>query len=84
MVQNRFSLVLVATERAKQLMRGEEATIVNSEGNKEVVVALREIAAKRFDIDDSEVLAIDTYKPWDRRAAAPEEDEMDDELPPEL
>lgn len=46
-VPNRFSLVLITAERAKQLMKGErpllDESVINK--NKEVVLALREIAA---------------------------------------
>lgn len=44
MVPNRFHLVQMAAVRTKQIKRGARA-LVASEGNKEVVVALREIAA---------------------------------------
>jgi len=43
-VPNRFHLVQMASIRTKQLKKGARA-LVASEGNKEVVVALREIAA---------------------------------------
>ncbi len=43
-VPNRFSLVLMASIRTKQLKRGAKP-LVDAEENKEVVVALREIAA---------------------------------------
>lgn len=43
-VGNRFSLVVVAAIRAKQLMRGARA-LVKAEENRSVVVALREVAA---------------------------------------
>ena len=43
-VNNRFSLVLMAGIRAKQLKRGARS-LVKAEENREVVVALREIAA---------------------------------------
>ncbi len=78
-VQNRFSLVLVAAERTKQLVKGREPLIVNSDDNKEVVTALREIAAGKFEIDESAVLADDRWKPVDRQSAPL----LDDELPPE-
>ena len=42
-VENRYELVHLASKRVKQLRDGQEAT-VNSK-NKEVVTALREIAA---------------------------------------
>jgi DNA-directed RNA polymerase subunit omega len=41
---NRFRLVLMASIRAKQLMRGARA-LVKAEENKAIVVALREVAA---------------------------------------
>ena len=44
-VPNRFSLVLVATERTKQLLKGEPSLIEDPRENKEIVTALREIAA---------------------------------------
>ena len=78
-VPNRFSLVLVAAERTKQLLKGAEPRINEDEGNKEVVMALREIAAGAFQVDQTAVLAEDRWKPINRRAAA----EVDDELPPE-
>jgi DNA-directed RNA polymerase subunit omega len=43
-VENRFSLVLMASIRAKQLRRGARP-LVKAEENRAVVVALREIAA---------------------------------------
>jgi DNA-directed RNA polymerase subunit omega len=86
-VPNRFSLVLVAAERAKQLLRGATPVIDMPDDNKEVVMALRELAAGAFDVDDSKVLAEDRWKPDHRREQpiddAPEP-ELDFELPPEL
>lgn len=78
-VENRFSLVLVAAERTKQLVKGREPLIQNDDDNKEVVTALREIAAGKFTIDESAVLADDRWKPVDRQTAPV----LDDELPPE-
>ncbi len=43
-VNNRFGLVLMVAVRAKQLKRGARP-LVKAEGNRDVVVALREIAA---------------------------------------
>jgi DNA-directed RNA polymerase subunit omega len=84
-VPNRFSLVLVAAERTKQLLKGAQARLDGDVENKEVVIALREIAAGEFKIDDSAVLAEDRWKPEDRRTApAAAHVEVDDELPPEL
>lgn len=46
-VPNRFHLVQMAAIRAKQLKKGARA-LVQSDENKEVVTALREIAAGRI------------------------------------
>ncbi len=43
-IQNRFSVVVMAAIRAKQLMRGARALVPAGE-NKHVVASLREIAA---------------------------------------
>lgn len=42
-IPNRFELVLVAAKRARQLFKGAKPLIASD--NREVVVALREIAA---------------------------------------
>jgi DNA-directed RNA polymerase subunit omega len=42
-VENRFSLVMVATRRARQLARGADS-LVAEENDKPTVIALREIA----------------------------------------
>ena len=44
-VTNRFELVMLASKRARQLFKGAEP-LINSD-NREVVVALREIAEGR-------------------------------------
>lgn len=43
-VENRFSLVLIAAERTKQLLHNYDPRVEGIQDNKEVVVALREIA----------------------------------------
>jgi DNA-directed RNA polymerase subunit omega len=49
-VDNRFELVLMASKRARQLVKGVEATIDNAEHqDKPTVLALREIAARKID-----------------------------------
>ena len=60
-IPNRFSLVLVAAERTKQLLKGEQCLIEDDRTNKEVVTALREIAARVVladlsDFDENEIL----------------------------
>lgn len=48
-VGNRFELVLLGARRAKQLLKGARP-LVDSD-NKEIVTALREIAAQKVRID---------------------------------
>lgn len=79
-VHNRFSLVLVAAERTKQLLKGAQPQVENMDENKEVVTALREIAAGRFQIDDSGVVGEDRWMPTHRQK---QPKALDEELPPE-
>lgn len=49
-VDNRFELVVMASKRARQLAKGAEPTLDNSEqDDKPTVLALREIAAGNID-----------------------------------
>lgn len=50
-VNNRFSLVIMATERTKQLLKGAEA-LISETGNKPAVMSLREIAAGKIYLVD--------------------------------
>jgi DNA-directed RNA polymerase subunit omega len=43
-VDNRFALVLLASQRAKQLIKGEKKPLLDKPKNKEAIIALREIA----------------------------------------
>ncbi|HMB57988.1 MAG TPA: DNA-directed RNA polymerase subunit omega [Arenimonas sp.] len=50
-VDNRFELVLMASKRARQLAKGVEPVLDNSEHqDKPTVLALREIASRRIDL----------------------------------
>ncbi len=48
-VPNRFLLTMIAAKRSKQLYKGAPPLIENRSGNKNVVLALREIAAGKID-----------------------------------
>ncbi|HSW94426.1 MAG TPA: DNA-directed RNA polymerase subunit omega [Gammaproteobacteria bacterium] len=52
-VANRFELVMLASKRARQLMRGSVDPTVPWENDKATVVALREIAAGHTDFSDA-------------------------------
>ena len=47
-VNNRFLLVMLASRRVKQLYKGSKPIIENKSSNKNVVLALREIAAGKI------------------------------------
>ena len=52
-VPNRFELVLLAAQRARNISRGEEPTI-DRDNDKNPVVALREIAEEKVDLPSLE------------------------------
>jgi DNA-directed RNA polymerase subunit omega len=51
-IPNRFELVLAAAQRAKQLLKGSPPLVESD--NKEVVTALREIAAGKVTLEHPE------------------------------
>jgi len=50
-VDNRFLLVMLASKRVKQLYKNSKSLIENKSNNKNVVLALREIAAGRLQFE---------------------------------
>jgi DNA-directed RNA polymerase subunit omega len=50
-VNNRFLLVMLASRRVKQLYKGSKPIIENKSSNKNVVLALREIAAGKIQFE---------------------------------
>jgi DNA-directed RNA polymerase subunit omega len=59
-VKNRFELVIIASKRARQLMRGTAEPKVAWENDKATVVALREIAMGYTDFTDTPVIEVET------------------------
>ena len=55
-VANRFELVMLASKRARRLMRGSVDPTVPWENDKATVVALREIANGHTDFSDAHVI----------------------------
>ncbi|GGY04254.1 DNA-directed RNA polymerase subunit omega [Litchfieldella qijiaojingensis] len=47
-VENRFKLVMISTQRARQLARGSRDALLPWENDKPTVMALREIAAGKI------------------------------------
>ena len=89
-IPNRFSLILVASERAKQLLKGEQILISDDRSNKEVVTALREIAADMVRADLSQFDENESLRtfagPTTHEELPPAMDDLppaaDDDLPP--
>ena len=82
-IPNRFSLVLVAAERTKQLLKGHDSLIDDERTNKEVVTALREIAAGAVKADLSRFDENETLRSFAGPTAPGElPPEADDDLPP--
>ncbi len=50
-VDNRFELVLMASKRARQLSKGAEPVVGADKNDKPTVLALREIAGGRINMD---------------------------------
>lgn len=93
-VTNRFTLILLAAERSKQLLSGTKPLIDNDQGNKEVVTALREVAAgavapdMSLMYDDEALIRLSNERAGYTTAAPAAEPmdlppEIDDDLPPE-
>ena len=72
-IPNRFELVLLAAQRARNLARGEELTL-DRDDDKNPVVALREIAGETVDLSSLEQ---DLVKSLSR---APEPEPADEEV----
>ena len=84
-IPNRFSLVLVASERTKQLLHGSDELIDDVRSNKEVVTALREIAAGMVRADLSgfdEEAHLKAYRAPSAEDDLPPPADSDDLLPP--
>jgi DNA-directed RNA polymerase subunit omega len=72
-VPNRFELVLLAAQRARNIARGEELTL-DRDNDKNPVVALREVAEEKVDLDR---LEFDLVRSLSR---APEPEPADEEV----
>ncbi len=71
-VDSRFALVHLAVRRVLQLRHGALPTMENIKANKEVVLALREIAAQRITVDN--IRQIDETQTLEVEQALPDEE----------
>jgi len=53
-VSSRLELIILAAKRTRQLLDGAEPLITNTRGNKEPVIALREVSAGKIQLRESE------------------------------
>lgn len=74
-VPNRFDLVLVAAQRARQISGGDELTL-DRDRDKNPVVALREIAEQTIDPEDMREASISRLQ----RVHLDEDDDIADEM----
>lgn len=78
-VPNRFELVMMATRRARQLANGAEV-LVPPEDDKPTVLALREIAQARIDMEAIEAIDVAERERKEREALEWAAVQIDDEL----
>ncbi|MBN1849399.1 MAG: DNA-directed RNA polymerase subunit omega [Deltaproteobacteria bacterium] len=79
-VNNRFTVIHMASQRVRQLRKGAEPTI--SSKNRDVVVALREIAAgtvKKADSTQNDYLLGDQSERHPKKTEAPLTEQMTDD-----
>ena len=69
-VGSRFTLVHLAVRRVLQLRHGAPAVLENVKGNKEVVLALREIASYKINLEN--IRQVDESTPVTAEPALPE------------
>ena len=72
-VPNRFDLVVLAIQRARQLIAGDHPTMGKSD-EKKTVIALKEIAAKTVSATDLKESAINSFRAFNPT------DDLEDEL----
>ena len=79
-INNRFALIHAAAKRVRQLRKGSEPTI--SSKNKDIVVALREIAAHNVIVphESEEELALGTAELLPEEAMEQEEEQKASEV----
>ena len=80
-IPNRFELVVVAANRAKQISSGSALTL-DRDNDKDAVVSLREIAEKTIDVEQTKEDIVQSFrkKQMIERIAAPAAKEEDAEV----
>ncbi len=61
-IENRFDLVILAAERARQIFAGDKITIEEKKDEKKSVIALREIAEGNISVEKLKEKVIDRFR----------------------
>ena len=77
-VENRFELILLAAERARNLSKGAEP-LLERDRDKNPVVALREIAEKVLNLNDTENDLVKGLQKYHEEVLTESEDILEDE-----
>ena len=77
-VENRFELILLAAERARNLSKGSEP-LLERDRDKNPVVALREIAEKVLNLNDTENDLVKGLQKYHEEVLTESEDNLEDE-----
>ena len=77
-VENRFELILLAAERARNLSKGAEP-LLERDRDKNPVVALREIAEKVLNLNDTENELVKGLQKYHEEVLTETEDNLEDE-----
>tara|TARA_X000000950_G_scaffold282277_1_gene380790 strand:- start:2261 stop:2641 length:381 start_codon:yes stop_codon:yes gene_type:complete len=77
-VENRFELILLAAERARNLSKGAEP-LLERDRDKNPVVALREIAEKVLNLKDTENELVKGLQKYHEEVLTESEDNLEDE-----
>ncbi len=78
-VNNRFELILLASERARTLSKGAEP-LLERDRDKNPVVALREIAEKVLDLDDTKSELIKGLQKFHEEVLTESEENLDEKI----
>ncbi len=78
-IENRFELILLASERARNLSKGAEP-LLERDRDKNPVVALREIAEKVLNLEDTEADLIKGLQKYHEEVLTETEEDLDEKI----
>ena len=78
-IENRFELILLASERARNLSKGAEP-LLERDRDKNPVVALREIAEEVLNLEDTEADLIKGLQKYHEEVLTETEEDLDEKI----